>query len=180
MTGLDRECNVPRVMSKRPAECSDAELGSFEHFARRGGQVAFRGLRQRIRAAEWLVFLYEGDGILAAVAALKRPNESYRRKVFESAKTLVNPSDFEYELGWVYVEPRFRGRRYSRLLVESALALAPTANVYATTREDNGWMRQTNSRCGFEEAGNPYLSDDGDHKLVLYLRRKGPVESSRN
>jgi len=164
---------VPRIISKRPWECSDTELDSFEHLVKQGGEVTSQGLRHRVKNAEWLVFLNVEDGILAAVAALKRPNKSYRRRVFESARTSENPRDFDYELGWIYVEPRFRGRHYSRSLVESALALAPAANVYATTREDNGRMRRTNSRCGFEETGSPYLSDHGDHKLVLQIRREG-------
>lgn len=160
-----------KCLQKRPGECSALELEAFEGLVKKGGEVAHAGLRERIKRAEWLVFLVEDDGTLAAVAALKRPNNSYKTRVFEKAQSPEDPGQFALEAGWIFVEPEFRGKRYSRLLLEAVTTLAGRENVYATTREDNDRMRRTNLHCGFVQSGSHYLSDEGNYKLVLYARR---------
>jgi len=162
---------MANAVSKHPAECSSAELGAFERLINEGGEVVAEGLRQRIMEAERLVFLKEGDGTLSAVAALKRPIGSYKRTVFRKAKSPENPNDFPCEVGWIFVKPDFRGRHYSRLLLEKVLQLAGDRNVYATTRENNDRMQTTQVRCGLTQSGLAYTSDQGDYKLVLFTRK---------
>ncbi len=159
---------MAEITNKRPSECSDHELDAFEDLVKKGGEVAPAGLRNRIMKAEWLVFVVEEDGTFAAVAALKRPSDSYKRKVFQKARTSENPDDFTFEAGWIFVEEAFRDRKYSRLLLQTVVKLAGAKKVYATTREDNVWMRQSNVRCGLVESGSPYISHEGDYNLVLY------------
>lgn len=159
------------VLTKHPADCSSAELDAFERLIKEGGEVVAEGLRQRITESEWLVFLKEEDGTLSAVAALKRPIGSYKRAVFRKAKSPENPSDFPCEAGWIFVKPDFRGRHYSRLLLENVLQLAGDRNVYATTRENNDRMQTTNIRCGLTQSGSAYTSNQGDYKLVLFTRQ---------
>jgi GNAT superfamily N-acetyltransferase len=146
-------------------------LAAFEGLVKKGDEVAAGRLRERIKEAEWLVFLFEKDRTLAGVAALKRPSDSYKRKVFLKAKSPEAAGDFIYEAGWIYVEEQFRCRGYSRLLLEAVLKGAGGQPVYATTREGNEYMRRTNRHCGLKESGSPYPSDEGDYNLVLYTRQ---------
>jgi GNAT superfamily N-acetyltransferase len=145
-------------------------LDAFEDLVREGGEVITAELRQRMLEAEWLVFALEGNRTLAGVAALKRPSKHYKEMVFYKARTPENPDEFTFEAGWFFVRGAFRGRKYSRFLLETLLTLAGGSKVYATTRETNGPMRRTNCYCGLVESGSPYPSDEGDYNLVLYVR----------
>jgi len=161
---------VPHVLSKRPSECSTSELDAFEDLVKEGGEVITDELRQRMLDAEWLVFAVEPNGTLAGVAALKLPSKHYKETVFQKARTPENLDEFTFEAGWFFVRGAFRGRKYSRFLLETLLTLAGASKVYATTRENNQPMRQTNRHCGLVESGSPYPSEEGDYNLVLYTR----------
>ena len=156
------------IVQKRPRECSDIDLDAFEGLVKKGGEVACQGLRGRIMKAEWLVFLFEMDRTLAGVAALKKSDGTYKKEVFAEAKSEENPDDSTFEAGWVFVEEQFRGKHYSRLLLDEVLRLADKKRVYATTRHDNKRMRQTNRRCGLKESGFPYTATRGNYRLILY------------
>jgi len=162
---------VTATVQKRPGDCTDEELNAFEGLVKKGGEVAASGLRSRIKSAQWLVFLFEENQSLAGVAALKRPSGTYKKKVFRKAKSREDPDDFRFEAGWIYIDDQFRRKGHSRVLLDAVLKLAGEGQVYATTREDNEPMRRTNRRCGLQESGSPYRSDEGEYKLVLYLRK---------
>jgi predicted GNAT family N-acyltransferase len=155
---------------KKPSECAESELTMFESLINMGGEVVTHGLHDRIMRAEWLVFLFESDKTLAGVAALKKPNANYKKNVFKKANSPEDPSKFDSEAGWIFVEQQYRGRKHSRTLLQTVLKLADNRHVYATTREDNEAMRRTNLHCGLKESGQPYKSEEGDYKLVLYVK----------
>src|SRR5213075_2856984 len=101
------------------------------------GEVQARGLTGLVERAECLIFLYTDLDELAGVAAVKRPNEGYKRKVFSKANSPEDPDKYPYELGWVVVREHFRGLRLSHVLLENALRFAGKTKIYATTRTDN-------------------------------------------
>src|SRR5438105_914707 len=92
-----------------PGNCRPDQLDAFVELVLQGGQVRATGLRARINRAYLLGFHYE-DKELAAVAALKHPDETYRDKVFRKAKAPLAPRIFVGELGWVVTREGFRGR----------------------------------------------------------------------
>ena len=160
---------------KRPSECSDQELEAFEQLVVKGGEVNPKGLGQRIRRAERLVFHFTDKHQLIGVGALKVPSTTYKHKVFKRSRSRENPNEFDFELGWVFVDKHFRGQRLSRLLVGTLLQVTKGKNVYATTKKDNEPMQKTNLRLGLKRAGSPFLSDEGDHKLILFTKTsRGP------
>lgn len=161
---------MTNVIWKKPSECTDSELMMFEELINKGGEVVTHGLHDRIARAKWLVFLFESDKTLAGVAALKKPNADYKKGVFRKASSPEDPSKFDFEVGWIFVKPQFRRRKHSRTLLQTVLELADKQNVYATTREDNEAMQHTNLHCGLKESGQPYKSEEGDYKLVLYIK----------
>lgn len=159
------------IVVKQLAECSKEDLDAFAALVMSGGKVK-PGLRARIEDnGERLAFRYAQDGSLLGVAAIKRPYVNYKAKVFQRAKTEQSPDDYELELGWIAVAPAARGQGLSHALAEAVLSFAEGKNVYATTEECNERMRKTNARIGFVQSGQPYLDDDGEDLLLLYIRR---------
>ncbi len=161
------------VVNRKPSDCHDTEIRDFMTFVLAGGEVSPTGLERRIRSATSLVFLTIGC-CLCGVAALKRPEPGYRRHVSSSSGILLSESEFPYELGWVFVLPSARGRRFSVNLTRAALSSAGTEGVFATSRTDNVKMHATLTEFHFVSAGRPYASRRGDHKLQLFLRRATP------
>ena len=151
-----------------PSDCSPHALADFENLVTKYGTVDPEGLTQRIRDASRLLFLRESNGQLVGVGALKRPQLSYRRKVFAKARATTPPDEYRVELGWVAVAKSHRGRGLSRRIVSQLISLAANENLFATTRVDERAMRFA-ADCGFKPAGYPYPSGRG-YDLVLYLR----------
>ena len=151
-----------------PSDCTPQALADFENLVIEAGTVDPEGLTQRIRDASRLLFLRQSNGQLVGVGALKRPQLSYRRKVFAKARTTTPPDECRVELGWVAVAKSHRGRGLSRRIIGQLISLAESENLFATTRADARAMRFAADH-GFKPAGYPYPSGRG-YDLVLYLR----------
>lgn len=155
---------------KEPIACTEGELREFARLVRQGFEVAAEDLNGRIRDAKWLAFYYAAGDTLAAVAALKAPNERYRDDVFKEADGSVGPADYKLELGWVFVVPAHRGNRIAERLSQLLLARVPTSCVFATTRPNNISMIRILLALGFARAGKPYPRRN--EELVLFLRSR--------
>lgn len=92
----------------------------------------------------------------ARVAALKRPQDSYRQKIAKLANVDLARSAWPYELGYIYIEPELQGCGLSHRLVAAALEHRDYAGVFATVRADNQRMRATLEKAGFKPAGVHY------------------------
>lgn len=154
-----------------PSDCTLQALADFENLVTKYGTVDPEGLTQRIRDASRLLFLRESNGRLVGVGALKRPQLSYRRKVFAKARATTTPDEYRVELGWVAVAKTHRGRGLSRRIIGQLIRLAENENLFATTRADERTIRFATD-YGFKPAGYPYPSGRG-YDLVLYLRNAG-------
>jgi len=153
---------------KEPIFCTEGERREFARLVRQGFESADEGLHGRIRDAKWLAFYYAAGDTLAAVAALKAPNDRYRDDVFQKAEARVSPADYKLELGWVFVVPAHRGNRIAESLCPLLLARVPTSCVFATTRTNNISMIRILLALGFARAGKPYPRRSKD--LILFLR----------
>ena len=157
------------------------ELDAFEGMVRKGEEVTPAGLSELISHAAALLFMNEADNSLVGISALKRPRQTYRRKVFKRAHSKLDPEDYCFELGWVFVAKSHRGRRLSRILVKELIPHMGTEKVYATCRKSNKPMRRTLERFGFRREGSPYVADNSYYTLELYVRpsaspKKNPLE----
>lgn len=72
------------IVTKRPNECSAAELQDFAALVLEGGEVPAVGLEARIKKAEKLLFLAQ-DSCLKGIAAVKNPEKDYKEGVFQKA-----------------------------------------------------------------------------------------------
>lgn len=154
---------------KKPDECSAAELGDFEAFVLAGGEVEANGLEDRIKHAEKLLFL-RIDGCLKGIAAIKNPTNNYKTNVFKKAKAILEPNQFQYELGWIYILPSARGNGFSNELVEKAISIIPKKAIFSTSREDNQKMHKVLKKYGFSNHGKRYKSNRGAQRLMLFVQ----------
>ncbi|MBX8500159.1 GNAT family N-acetyltransferase [Pseudomonas lijiangensis] len=155
-----------KKISKAPRDCNNSELETFESLVSAGGEVSLVGLRQRILNAEKLIFIIN-DGECVAIGAIKNPNAGYKARVFRNSN-VTESRKYQYELGWLYVSSIARGRGYGRALMKEIKELLAGATCFATTRENNGPMRNLFKDFGFSMLGQPYKSDKGDYPLTLY------------
>jgi GNAT superfamily N-acetyltransferase len=168
------------VFVRAPNECTSIQLADFKALVLAGREIIQEGLEERIHSAVRLVFLSIGC-CLRGVAALKRPLASYRRVVIAKSGIPLSQEEYPFELGWVFLMPSARGRKFSLDLTSAALAAANSRGVFATSRTDNHGMHSTLARYGFLSAGKPYPSDRGKHHLQLFLRQRietGTAEAS--
>ncbi|TAK84091.1 MAG: hypothetical protein EPO20_15500 [Betaproteobacteria bacterium] len=131
-----------------PSACTPELLESFCSLVLEGGQVISYGLKDRVKNALALAFVYD-ENDLAAIGALKRANTSYRASTFNKAGTKEDPATFPYELGWVFVAHAYQGQKLSRLPVEALLPLVSSNQVYATSHIERTRMHNTLRRYGF-------------------------------
>lgn len=141
----------------RPSGASMEQRREFARLVRRGFKTAGTGLAGRIRASRRLAFHYSSGEDLVAIAALKSPGDQYRRRVFDAAGLHEDYAGYKSELGWVYVEPAYRGNRLATTLCRRLLSDAAIDAVFATTRTDNAMMSRVLRTCGFDAAGKPYV-----------------------
>jgi len=165
---------------KEPIACTEEECREFARLVRQGFEGSDEGLPGRIRDAKWLAFYYMAGDALAAVAALKAPDERYREDVFKKADARVSPADYKLELGWVFVVPAHRGNRIAESLCRPLLARVPTSCVFATTRPDNISMIRILLALGFARAGKPYPHTRRNEELVLFLQSRPTFGAPRD
>ncbi len=158
-----------QIVARKPSDCHDTEIGDFMALVLAGGEVKPQGLEGRIRSAVSLVFLTVGC-CLCGVAGLKLPEASYRKRVSSNSTIALPEHQFPYELGWVFIMPSARGRRFSVDLTRTALASAGTDGVFSTSRTDNPDMHATLAKFQFVPAGKSWASDRDDHKVQLFVR----------
>jgi predicted GNAT family N-acyltransferase len=160
---------MPELIVKSPAEFSNLEIGYFIACVRAGGEVSVQDLVERMRNAAALVFA-KIDGGFVGVAALKRPQASYRSSVSSRCGIPLSAAEFPFELGWVFVSPEARRTGLSLSLSQAALVQSGGAGVFATSRTDNIAMHRSLAKIGFEPAGNPYASGRAKHLLQVFVR----------
>jgi hypothetical protein len=158
-----------KVFKREPKECDVKEIGDFMAFVVAGGEVTSHSLESRIRAAGQLIFLNVGD-CLSGIAALKHPNLSYRDRVSASSGVPLMEEDYPFELGWVFVMPSARGRKFSIDLTRAAVEAGAGKGIFATSRTDNAAMHSSLRKCGFSPVGSPYASTRGEYSLQLFIR----------
>lgn len=164
-----------------PSACTEGELQEFARLVRQGFAGSDEGLGDRIRGAKWLAFHYTAGDTLGGIAALKAPTDRYREEVFRKADAPVSPTDYRFELGWVFVIPEQRGRRIAGNLCQLLLARACESCLFATTNPDNIPMIRILLALGFVRTGTAFLHQRRNEDLVMFLRsvrRLGALHSA--
>lgn len=158
-----------QVVARDPKDCHDTEIKDFMGLVLKGGEVAPKGLEERIRSAVSLVFLTI-DCCLCGVAAIKSPNAEYRENVSSKSGIPLPEDEFPYEFGWVFIIPSAQGQKFSRNLTQVALSAAGAKGVFATSCTNNERIQATLKKFDFVSAGSHWTSKRGDYKLQLFIR----------
>ncbi|MCX8567622.1 MULTISPECIES: GNAT family N-acetyltransferase [Hyphomicrobiales] len=158
------------LLANRPEAFSEPELAAFAALVASGGQVPTDGLAHKVRQAELLVTISDGDSIVAT-SAIKTPSDDYRAYQFAEAGSVLDPENFRCEFGYVVVAPSHRNRGLGQMLAEKALSSWGTAPVYATTLIGNAAMHRVLEANGFVRSGAAYPDLDApDDLLHLFVK----------
>jgi len=153
---------------QEPIACTAEECREFERLVRRGFDGSDESLPDRIQRASRLAFYNVARGTLAAIAALKVPDERYRDDIFRKADAGVSTDNYKLELGWVFVGPAYRGNHIAGSICQLLLESVPESSVFATTHPNNTVMIRILAAFDFVRAGKPFPRRS--QELVLFLR----------
>lgn len=155
------------LISIQPDDCSPHDIETFIRIAAKGDEVELADIERGVRRAHTLFWIVQ-DNAICAVAALKKPNESYCKRVFSKAGHRDSHEIFQLELGYIFVEETARHRGYAKTLVAHVIHALDGKAVYATTRSDNVGMKKILFSCGFQKCGTDYKSARTSVKLSLF------------
>jgi hypothetical protein len=158
------------VDARQPQEFSQAEKQDFISMVRAGGEVeGHRSLETNVQSAACLAMLRKGE-CLIGVGALKRPKETYRAGVETKTGIKLDPKEFPFEFGYLFILPSARGKGLWHQVWEALSHSQGGSGIFATARLNNDAMQAILPKAGFQAAGNAYLSSRGKYKVQLFLR----------
>lgn len=113
----------------------------------------------------------EQDGVMVAMGAIK-PKTNSDFSALKSGE-IVRNEDFKWELGYLYTDPKERGKGHSQKIIEYLLERFGDHNLMATTESNaNNPMRHILEKNGFVRYGKTWKSRIHGGELGLYLRYK--------
>lgn len=157
------------IVVQSPKLVSALSLDAFARLVLEGGEVQSVGLRERIERAYRLAFLNFGEQTVA-IGAIKQPVLKYRNETFAKAALADIASEYEYELGWLYVSPRFRKNGLAAQIVGALVDTVENNGLYATSKEMNTNMHSVLLRNNFRHDGKSYESTLSQESVKLFLR----------
>jgi hypothetical protein len=158
--------NVAEVHVQAPAQISPETLQALAQLIAEGSEVNMGMVARNLQNAVTIAWS-ERDGQPVGVMVLKRPVPAYRDKVFDASGVGEQASQYNVEIGYVYVVPEERTTGTSMRLGRAMLAAMPP-KVFATTRENNSTINKLLTFLRFQRLGNPYASARGDYQLLLW------------
>jgi len=157
------------IIAAVPDAFSDSDRRRFRDLVVAADEVDEVVLAKNIEAARVLVVVREGSSI-RGVAALKRPQASYRLKTSKRTGIDLPEEEYPFELGYVHLEADLRGRKLSHRLVAAALDHCDDRGLFATVRTDNAKMRATLAGAGFTAVGEPYAGRKEGEEIGLLVK----------
>lgn len=126
----------PRLLLATPRDLTENQMFAMRTFIlAHNGQVSSNGLLRRIKAAEYVAAVYDGQRILT-IGGLKHPDKGYARFIHTATGHAL---DHYLELGWLATHPDFRRKRLSVRVVYALLNAARLTPhpIFATVHADN-------------------------------------------
>ncbi len=156
-------------------EMALSELTEFASIIYSYGAVqgTLLAITDRILKADTICFA-RSDNRIVATAALKRPAESYRKKIERKTGVTISKVEFPLEMGYVVVVEGHRAGkssgkdRLSDMVMESVMVEAKNEGVFATTKI-NGFSKVALPKLGFELIGN---YEKNLHQTIHVLTRR--------
>jgi hypothetical protein len=98
------------------------------------------------------------------------PESDYINEIFDKAMVDFNPSNYVFELGYVFVESPYRNQKIASILCSELIHKFDKEHLFSTTRTDNLGMQSILNSFGFAPSGISYLSMTKTRLLQLYIR----------
>lgn len=156
---------------KRYSELTDSEKSQIIELITRGAEVNPTTLPFRLEESE-IVGFWIDNGIIIATATIKKPLRSYIQYVFSNAKTDLNYTDYNFELGYVYVDEKCRNQKLALRLCRHLCEIFLSEKIFATTRTDNYSMQSILTKLYFTLEGEKYANRNRTSFLQLYIKPK--------
>lgn len=151
------------------SDLTDSQFTAFKELLLSGGQIniAENVLDKNIKNAEALAFYRNDDDVLVGIGAVKNPQESYIRKVFNFADVADKRELYQLEVGYFVTEPEYTGRGICSSLLNYLIEYMGTgANYFATTKSEA--MKKVFTNTGFTKLGQSWSANSGNI-LELYI-----------
>ncbi len=155
-----------KFQSKPPSEFTLGEIYQLSQLINSGGAVHTVGLQIVTQAQQIATCTYDNKTI--GVGAIKKPKAEYIQKVFKNAGLEQDFSSFYYEIGWLSVDPIFRGQQISATLNHMLLDQLH-GPIFATTVARQ-WPNPLVLHFRFRQRGNPWPSEISPAKIELLVR----------
>jgi len=146
--------------------CSNEEIKTIASLIIRGGEVNTQTLDQKLRRAISIGVVKDNNKIIGT-ASIKLPKKTYLRNVFVKSNSETIQEKFRYELGYIFVDPDYRGKHLGYSLCKCLIDSFGEHSLFATTRTDNGPMRHILQLLGFQATGNFYEGRNGVSAIQL-------------
>lgn len=141
------------MIIKKPLDCTEEELESFESLVLLGGQVDPNGLKNRIKNCKLLGFYYSDNKELIGVSAVKQKEKISVERIKNKAK-VTDKEIPTVELGYSVTKAEFRGKGINKEINDALLENVQDEKIYATT--DNDTMRKYLIGKGFSKKGDSF------------------------
>lgn len=159
-----------KVKIKFLSECSTDEVRKFKELVKIGGQV--EDIERYFSILAYKVCFIENNGDFIAVGAIKKKKPQKIATIFSNANVSDDSVHYQYELGWIVVAEKCRGKGLATKIIEKLMQELGSGNCYATTRTTNKAMENILLQNKFEKLGTPYKSERGNYNLQLYGFKK--------
>ena len=150
-------------------EMSEKDQIEIQGLIIKGNEANASLVENRLYSSALTAYFKDGDSIMATTS-IKIPETYYINEVFSKALTYLNPSKYIFELGYVFVESRYRNQKLASILCAELMNKFKNEHLFSTTRTDNLGMQSILHTLGFEPSGKSYLSLSKTKLLQLYIR----------
>ena len=117
-----------------------------------------------------LTAYFKDNNKIIATSTIKMPKVSYINTIFDKALSKLDPLDYIFELGYVFVDLDYRNQKLASTLCSELVQRFKTENLFSTTRTDNLGMQSILDTLGFIPNGNTYPSTIQDKLLSVYIK----------
>ena len=156
----------------KPSECSKDEINQFYNMIKRNENLKTIGLKRRIKKSKILVFNYNNNNELRGIGALKIPSKNYINKIFNLAGISHLNKDYHLEIGYLYVDRKYRQKGISKSITENIVLFSQDNNIFAVVRTDNKPAKKNLFNYGFRKSGINYKGRENLYFEIYTLNNK--------
>lgn len=150
-----------------PSSFGQLTLTRLAELIASGNETNNKNINRNLHNAHAIAFA-RVDGYPVGVIVIKQPFATYKTKVFAAAGVPELDTEFNLELGYVMIDPRYRGQGVAQKL--AGLISSIPKPMYSTTRSNNTTMIHILQSMGFTQTGTSFRGESGA-ELTLWTKQ---------